>query len=42
MSLDAIPHLQIRNIAVSLPVPLEGRCEVCNDPSASVQRRGIF
>jgi hypothetical protein len=42
MSLDAIPPRQIRNIAVSVPVPLEGPCEVCNDTSASVQRRGIF
>jgi len=42
MSLDAVPPDQIRTIALSVTVPLEGSCEVCNDPSASVQCRGIF
>jgi hypothetical protein len=42
MSLDAVPPDQIRNIAVSVPVPLQGSCDVRNDPSASVKRRGIF
>ena len=42
LSLDTIPPHQIRNIALSVPVPLDGSCEVCNDPSASVKLRGIF
>ena len=42
MSLDPIPPDQIRTIAESVPVPLVGSCEVREDPSESVKRRGIF